>query len=334
MIVKVTSELRTRIIGISGFLTAEARDTDVATTLSRRHLDPLADAGLYGTFAPTSVGGLELDLGELCAIVEEFAAACLTTTFVWIQHFRLLNALLDPITPDSIREQLPQAVGGRIKGGVALGGLLPGPPRLTATESKDGWRLNGEAPWVSGWGIVDVLFVTARQFDDTVVSFVIDAVDQSGIEVTRHRLSAMNASSTVQLTFKDFLIARDRYVGSQPYAPGLERPEGLRVNGSLALGVARRCCEILGPSALDDELRRCRDDLDAFESKDVALSRARAAELAVRASHALAVSRGSRAAIVGDVAERTTREAALLLVFASRPAIKSALLELMMQGDG
>jgi alkylation response protein AidB-like acyl-CoA dehydrogenase len=143
----------------------------------------------------------------------------------------------------------------------------------------------------------------------------------------------MNASSTVQLTFDDFRIPKDRYVGSQPYAPGLERPEGLRVNGSLALGVARRCCELLGPTLLDDELRRCRDDLDAFETKDIALSRARAAELAVRATHVLAISRGSRSAISGDIAERTTREAALLLVFASRPAIKDALLDLMIKAD-
>ena len=117
------------------------------------------------------------------------------------------------------------------------------------------------------------------------------------------------------------------------YAPGLERPEGLRVNGSLALGITRRCCELLGPSSLDDELRRCREDLDAFETKDIAVSRARAAELAVRAAHALAVSRGSGSALFGDIAERTTREAALLLVFASRPAIKNALLDLMIKGD-
>ena len=57
------------------------------------------------------------------------------------------------------------------------------------------------------------------------------------------------------------------------------------------------------------------------------MARARASELAVRAAHALAVSRGSRSALAGDVAERLSREAAFLLVFASRPAIKDALLQ-------
>lgn len=332
MDVITTLELRTKIESASRFLRTNAAEVDVADTLTSQDFNVLAESGMYGAFAPTSIGGLELDLGALCAIVEQLASGCLTTTFVWIQHFRLLAALLDPATPEGFRELLPLAVSGQVRGGVALGGLLPGPPRLRAIETKDGWRLNGDAPWVSGWGIVDVLFVTARSSDDTVVSFVIDAVDQPGIAVTRHQLTAMNASSTVQLAFKEFHIPNSRYVGSQPYTPGLERPEGLRVNGSLALGVTRRCCELLGPTSLDEELRRCREDLDAFEATDIAVSRARAAELAVRASHVLAVSRGSRSAISGDVAERTTREAALLLVFASRPAIKEALIDLIIEG--
>ncbi len=325
----ISRELQRQIDGVSRFLKANAEETDAASSLSSHHFDTLAGCGLYGAFAPSSIEGLQLDLGQLCTVVEQLASSCLTTTFVWIQHFRLLAALLDSATPENIRERLPLAVSGQIKGGVALGGLLPGPPRLSATQVDGGWRIDGEAPWVSGWGIIDDLFLTARWTDDTVVSFVIDATEQPQLEVNRHQLSAMNASSTVQLVFTSFYVPEERCVGLQPYAPGLERPEGLRVNGSLALGVARRCCELLGPTSLDEELRDRRDDLDAYETKDIYVSRARAAEFAVRAAHVLSVSRGSQSAISGDIAERTTREAALLLVFASRPAIKEGLLDLL-----
>jgi len=327
----VTRALQSQIHEVARALQAGAAGVDDARSLSTQHFNDLAAAGLYGAFAPTAVGGLELDLHDLCEIIEELASACLTSTFILIQHFRLLAALLDPSTPAEIRELLPLAIRGELKGGVALSGLLPGPARLRAEETTDGWRLEGDAPWVSGWGIIDVLFLTARTSDDTVVSFVIDASEHSGLTVTRHRLSAMNASSTVRLGFNDLFVPHSRYVGSQPYAPGLERPEGLRVNGSLALGITRRCCELLGPTSLDDELRRCRDDLDAYDTNDIAVSRARAAELAARAAHALAVSRGSQSAISGDIAERTTREASLLLVFASRPAIKESLLDLLIE---
>jgi alkylation response protein AidB-like acyl-CoA dehydrogenase len=313
-------------------LARDAAFVDQSTTIPSSHLAAFASSGLYGALAPIDAGGLELAFPVACDVVEQLAAACLTTTFVWLQHFRLLGSLLDPATPENLRSMLPSVIDGQVKGGVSLGGLLPGPARLTAEAVDEGWLLRGDAPWVSGWGIVDQLVVTAREGTESVASFVLDATLCEGLSVAPVHLSAMNASSTVTVTFSNVMIPHDRYLGSQPYAPGLERPEGLRVNGSLALGVARRCCDLIGPSALDDELRGAREELDHAGSEGIHVARARASALAVRCAHVLAVSTGSRAAITGDVAERSTREASLLLVFASRPAIKAALLDRMFHG--
>lgn len=314
-------------------LSRDAAVVDQSLTIPHSHLSAFAAAGLYGAVAPKDVGGLELGFAETCDLVEQLAAACLTTTFVWLQHFRLLGALLDPATPENLRSMLPLVISGEVKGGVSLGGLLPGPARLTAEAADDGWLLNGDALWVSGWGIVDKLVVTAREGAESVASFVLDAKLCEGPSVTPLHLSAMNASSTVTVTFSNVKVPNDRYVGSQPYAPGLERPEGLRVNGSLALGVARRCCDLIGPSVLDDELRCTREELDRAGEEEIHEARARASALAVRCAHVLAVSTGSRSAISGDMAERSTREASLLLVFASRPSIKTALLDWMFNGS-
>ena len=86
---------------------------------------------------------------------------------------------------------------------------------------------------------------------------------------------------------------------------------------------------MIGPSVLDDELRGAREALDCAGAEEIYESRARASALAVRCAEVLTVSRGSRSAISGDVAERSNREASLLLVFASRPSIKTALLDRM-----
>jgi len=80
---------------------------------------------------------------------------------------------------------------------------------------------------------------------------------------------------------------------------------------------------------LDDELIDCRNELDGADVESMPKARARACALALRAAHVLAVQRGSGASLSGDIAERTSREAALLLVFGSRPAIKNSLLELL-----
>ncbi len=306
---------------------ADAAAVDAADSVPEAHLRGLADAGLYGVFAPVSVGGLGMGEPELRLVVEELASACLASTFVWAQHFRLLGAMLDPGTPAALREELlPRVVRGEVRGGVALAGLLPGPPRLTARPADGGWLVDGQAPWVSGWGIVDVLLVAARGPGDTIVTLLTDAREQPGLTAGRQRLAAVNASVTVRLSFGGLFVPGGRFVGQQPYDPVRAQSEGLRLNGSLALGVGRRCCALAGPSPLDDELDSCRAELDAADTSGMPAARARASEFAVRAAHVLAVRRGSTSALAGDVAERLAREAGFLLVFGSRPAIKEALL--------
>jgi alkylation response protein AidB-like acyl-CoA dehydrogenase len=305
----------------------EAAVVDRADAVPREHFEMLAGLGLYGAFAPVEMGGMGLSLAEMCETVEELAAACLATTFVWIQHFRLLAATLDPTVPAIVAGERAEILSGQVKGGVALTGLQPGPAKLTATPTRDGWSLDGEAPWVSGWGLVDRLVVGARGPDDTVVIVELDAKDQPGLTAARRQLSALNASVTVKVMFDALFVGGDRVIGQGPHDPSREPPEGLRVNGSLALGIARRCCALLGASALDDELRDARGELDGATAETMAVARARACELAVRASNALAVYRGSSSVLEGGVAERTAREAQLLLTFGSRPAIRQSLLQ-------
>lgn len=335
-----------------------------APTIPASHLDALAAAGFFGIYAPVPEGGLALDYAAACAVVEELASGCVATTFLWIQHLRLLSAMLDPSTPASWRERLrADVISGRCKGGVVLTGLMPGPVRLTAEPEPDGksWRLEGEAPWVSGWGIVDKLVVVARvpasrfgaglgpssasavgagagagaapssgpgpSSGSGVATFLIDAKERPGLTAAPARLSAINATRTVSLRFDGVVLPEEQVLRVHPYDEARATSDRLRMNGSFSLGLAKRCCQLLGPSALDGELVSRRDQLDAAGVEDMPAARAAASELAVRAAHALAVQRGSRAALAGDVAERLTREASLLLVFGSRPAIKAGLLE-------
>jgi alkylation response protein AidB-like acyl-CoA dehydrogenase len=309
----------------------QAMRVDGLDVLPGTQLDALAAADLYGVSGPVQAGGLGLDLQATCAVVEELAGGCLATAFVWLQHRGLVMTLAAGDTPAALRDRwLGPACLGQVRGAIALSGLMPGPPVLRARPSGGGWRLDGEAPWVTGWGLVDLLLVVARGPDDTVVTLILDAVDQPGLAVSRQRLTAVNASVTVRLGFDGVPVPPERLVGQVPFDPaeGL-RPDRLRINGSLALGLVGRCARLLGPGPLDDELDACRDRLeDAVAAGATAMAEARAAasELAVRAAAALAVRDGSRSITVGHHAQRLAREAMFLLVFGSRPGIKSALL--------
>jgi alkylation response protein AidB-like acyl-CoA dehydrogenase len=309
----------------------EAMRVDGLDMLPATHLDALATAGLYGAPVPVQAGGLGLDLRASCAVAEELAGGCLATTFVWLQHRGLVMTLAAEGTPAALRDRwLGPATHGQVRGGIALSGLIPGPPLLRAWPAGRGWRLDGEAPWVTGWGLIDLLLVVARGPDDTIVTLILDAAHQPGLTVTRQRLAAVNASVTVRLGFDDLTVPAERCAGQAPFDPaeGL-RPDRLRINGSLALGLTGRCARMLGPGPLDDELAACRERLDDAIEADAATiadARAAASELAVRAAAALAVREGSRSAQADQLAQRLVREAMFLLVFGSRPGIKSALL--------
>jgi alkylation response protein AidB-like acyl-CoA dehydrogenase len=169
------------------------------------------------------------------------------------------------------------------------------------------------------------MLVTARE-DDTVVSALLDAVESPTLRAEPLRLVGANASGTVTLRFSGHVVPADRIVGRESHADVLARdPIGLRMNGSLALGVIARCCMLMGSSTFDDQLTAVRQGLDDATPEALPTARAAASELAVRAAAALLVVQGSRSILVDQHAQRLAREALFLLVFGSRPAIRTEL---------
>lgn len=299
--------------------------TDRSDVVDRTNLDALAKAGLYGMFGPVELGGHGADLPTACSVVEHLASGCLTTTLVWMQHHGLVGSLL--AGPAPLRDRLlPELCTGARRSGIVFAGLIPGPSPLHATRRDGGWQLDGHAPWVSGWGRIDTLQVAARGPDDTVVTVALDDLDRPELTAHRHHLAALDASATVRLDFAGLTVDDADVISVVPHDPAAAGGQRLRLNGSLALGVARRCCDLIGPSHLDDDLDAVRAQLDEADDDTMADARAAASAFANRAATALVVTTGSRALETDQHAQLLLREAMFLLVFGSRPAIKAALL--------
>lgn len=303
-----------------------ALDTDVSDLLPATHLDLLAQQGFYGLAGPADAGGMDLDPTTTSAVVESLASGCLTTAFVWLQHRNPVRAVATSDTPGVRDAWLAALCRGDRRAGIALAGNRPGPPILRAARTARGdVILDGEAPWVSGWGRIDVILVTARD-GDNVVKVLVDATEVPTLHAERLHLVGANASGTVTLGFHDHAVPAERVVGEEPHADVLARDAaGLRLNGSLALGVVDRCCRLMGPSAFDERLVAVRKELDDATPERLPTARAAASELAMRAAAALTVAQGSRSILADQHAQRLAREALFLLVFGSRPAIRAEL---------
>ncbi len=308
----------------------QASTVDATGELPREHLDALAAASLYGVSAPPGLGGVSAT--ELGLIVEALAGGCLSTAFVWIQHLGAVRAAA-AASAELRRAWLRPLCTGDRRAAVAQAGVRPGPAMLRATPIDGGYQIDGDAPWVTGWGLVDVVHTAARLSDDMVVWALIDAEPGATLTAEPVDLVAVNASRTVHLRFRRHVVPESRVTSTVPLAEWPARDAaGLGPNGSLSLGAAGRAIRLLEPLAaavsdpLGAELEARREQLRTAGAAAMPGARAAASELALRCAGALVAASGSTGIVEGQHAQRLLREAAFLLVFGSRPAIREDLL--------
>lgn len=300
--------------------------TDRAAVVPVELLDALAEAGLYGLSGPAAAGGIDADLPTALEVTETLASGCLTTTFVWAQHLGAVRAAAAS-TNEAVCEWVAPLCSGERRAGLALGGALAGPAPLVARPARDGWLFSGLSPFVSGWGRVDVVHTAARTEDGNIVWALLDARDRETLSVERLDLVALNATATVRAEFRDHAVPSARVTSVEPHREGPPAPELLRIHASFALGVARRCCRLLGETPLDGELAAMRAELDRLDPATAEAARGAAGELALRTAAALVVRTGSRSLLFSEHAQRLAREALFCLAYALRPGSRESLLK-------
>ncbi len=305
----------------------------------RSHLAALAGAGLCGLVCPPAASS-----ADVRQVYETLAGACGVTFFVWVQHHGPVRQLA--ITDnDGLRSRhLADLCTGRVLGGVAFSHLRrPGPPAMVATAVSGGFWVDGQAPWVTSWGLAE-LFLVAARLDERILWFLLDArrQDPAVRPSTPLPLAAMNASSTVRLALNGLHVPDGDVVAIQPLAAWQEQDRVTTAQPNpAALGIAATCARLLADAAptaaalLADELDECRrlayqlaDEGRTDPDHVAALVDAKAwgLALALRAAGALVAGVGGRALTLDHPAQRLLREAAFFSIQAQTPALRRAFL--------
>lgn len=322
-------------------LAPRAAEVD-ASAVPRSHLDALGAAGL-------------LDLGDqpdhvVRSVGEALAGADLATWLVQAQHHGPLRQI---VAAGRFEPLVAELRAGRRVAGVAFSQLRRWPRRpVRAERTADGWRLDGSAPWYTGWGLNDVMVLSGVDPRGSVVHALVDAAAGRGLEPTAPlQVTALQAAHTVALGIHGLQI-RDNEVVAEQSIEEWSRADALRTaNASPAVfGLAGSALDLLRRRGVErddvvatatadrigeqlDEVRadayRLMDHVAAQESTGRRLEiRARSLRLLVEATTALVVAGAGASLLVGAPAQRKAREGLFLLVQAQTEASRRATLEL------
>ncbi len=307
-----------------------AQDVDRADRIPDRNLAALADAGLFGLVGPVLHGGLDLDASAARRAMADVGSGCGATFFVWVQHHGVVGRLRASQNAALVEKHLAAFCAGRSLAGTAFAHVRrSGPPAIRATRIDGGWRLDGNAPWATSWGLADWFSVAAESDDGELVWALLPGRSPQGVSATALALPVFRATATVALRFDGCLVPDERVLAvesgdawrradrrhaslGQPAVLGVaDRAQRLLADegDDLTMAAAEALAAELGSRwRADDELVRALAGGDDAIT-DASNHRAACLDLARRSTTALLAAVGGRGMDLSHPAQRLAREA-------------------------
>jgi alkylation response protein AidB-like acyl-CoA dehydrogenase len=240
--------------GLLSSLAAHAETADSLPHWPAASWQLLRDAGVLAWSIPREFSGFGWGPVDVLQGYEILATACLTTTFALSQREAAIRRLLTG--PDHLKARwLPALARGDAFLTVGLSQLTTsrqhGAPALRATRSgRDGFRLDGEIPWVTGADRAQAVLVGAVLEGGLQVLFVLPT-DRPGVAVeTPLALASLVGSRTSLVRCSGVEVSNDCLLaGPAERVLGAVGGGGLETS-CLALGLAGAAVDYLRGESL------------------------------------------------------------------------------------
>lgn len=305
-------------------------------------------AGVYRWFLPESQGGLGWSERDQTRGYLRLAEVDLTTTFVITQYMGAIRRIAGSGNQVVIEQWLERLVSGESFGTVGISHLTTSrqhlsQPALRATETQDGFVLQGQSPWVTGAPHANLFVIGATLADGRQILAAVPAEAPGVSARAGYRLVALSASCTDRVEFDDVEIER-ALVLDGPIENVLQsgvgaRPGGLQTS-TLALGLARAAVNYLADEAerredlraaaseltstLDQSQERLLQAAEGDAQCDTADIRADANRLVLRATQAAMTAAKGAGFVEGHPVGRWCREALFFLVWSCPQGVAQA----------
>ena len=174
----------------------------------------MTNAGVMQWDQPEELGGLDLSAVFMLEGLRVLASTCLVSTFVLTQRSAAVRRIATSKNEAAKQNLLPKLLTGEIFATVGISHLTTSgqhlkTPLVHATETADGFVLNGTVPWATSATVADYL-ITGGTLDDGRQILVALPTTRDGVEVLPPvQLMALNASQTGAVKLADVPVTRD-----------------------------------------------------------------------------------------------------------------------------
>ena len=201
-----------------------ARPTDEHGTFPAEQIAALAKAGVGGLLMPESLGGQETSTATYARALAAIAAACGSTSTVWMTQMHCAHPIHLQGRLDQQRAWIPRLCSGDAIGAIALtepeAGSDVASMRTTARRDGDHYVVNGEKTFISNGDVADVivLFATTdpKLGKDGITAFLVDTAAVEGLRSgAPMKKLGQKGASTVTLGFEDCRIPASARLGGE-----------------------------------------------------------------------------------------------------------------------
>lgn len=330
-----------------------ANQLDEDTELLRSALQGLGDRHLLGLRLPKSWNGAELDEVSLATFQEQVTRFSGALAFLQTQHQSAAAMLMKSENLTLQQTYLPFMGTGEKLVGIGFSHLRRNDSPLKAIPVKGGYELQGQVPWITGFGFFQSVLLAALLPDGQAVYGIVpfrNTQQPNGgtIEFSQPMsLAAMTATNTVTADLTQWFLT-DTEVAFVVPAGAIHKSDRTNVlnHSFFALGCAQAGLDLLEStqktkpflsiaptlSQLVSELQSCRNGIYAAQREARSFEeklklRAWAIELAVRCAHAAVIVSSGAANSKHHSAQRIYREALVFSVAGQTSAVLEASLD-------
>ncbi len=325
---------------------AEAMDGDPEAL--RIALNEMCRQELMALRRPAEYGGPGIGEQAFRQFQEMSARYSGALSFLMTQHQSAVGMLAKSDNQELKNDYLPKMANGELLSGIGFSQLRrTGPPITGAIPVEGGYQIDGQAPWITGFGFYHQFLIGATLPDGSAVYGFAPFVESEQIHFSEPmKLAAMEAAQTVSAILNNLFLPYEKVVFIKPEGWANKNDMiNIVLQGHFALGCAqagvdqvrsafeKKPIEAIRETAgrLQAELDACRiaataipADIDAETTPEKLRIRAWAIQLAAKCAHSGVIAWGGAAISTKHPAQRIFREAMVYSVSAQTSDILEA----------